>query len=94
MELNPKINSKLADSLIVSIVNLGLSLSAILLVHTTYSSWTVVVCWILLPPLLVILLFFSGRDWLQGRRKQALEALLVSMPVVSLETWFFTHLRL
>jgi len=35
-----------------------------------------------------------GRDWLQGRRKQALEALLVSIPAALLETWFFTHLKL
>jgi hypothetical protein len=44
---------------------------------------------------LVITLFFWGRDLIKtGKRKPALAALLISMPVLVLEFWFFKNLGL
>jgi len=92
--LNRKINSKLADSLILSTANFALALSAIGLAYTPYSSWTLIACWRLLPPLLLIFFVFCRRDWLRAKRKEAVEALIISIPVVLLEAWFFVHLKL
>jgi hypothetical protein len=94
VKLNPRLNASIADSLILSISNLGLSLSAILLMFSRHDSWFVVVCWVLLPPLLIVFLFFWGRDLHRGNRKQAMLALLMSIPVALQEMWFFIHLKL
>src|SRR2546426_6980247 len=90
-----KLNTRVADSLILATFNLCLSLSGFLLLATSFSAWLIAVCWVLLPALLVITLFFWGRDlWREATRRQAILSLLVSMPVVVLEVWFFKHLNL
>jgi hypothetical protein len=54
-----------------------------------------VVCWILLPPLLVATVFFWKRDLSKPEiRKQAFAAFLISVPVLTLEIWFFAQLKL
>jgi len=90
-----KLNSRVADSLILAAFNLCLAFSGFLLLNTSYSAWLTAVCWVLLPPLLVITLFFWGRDLRAPNvRKQAILALLVSIPVLVLEVWFFKNLKL
>ncbi len=90
-----KVNPRLADSLILAAFNLCLAFSGFLLLHTPYSVWLTVVCWVLLPPLLVITLFFWGRDLRKSTAQgQAIVALLASIPVLVLEVWFFKHLNL
>ncbi len=75
--------------------NLCLSLSGFLLLYTSHSDWLLVVCWVLLPPLLVMTLFFWGRDFRKPTtRKQAFLSLIVSAPVLVLEVWFFKNLNL
>ena len=88
-------NPRVADSLILAIFNLWLFLSDFLLLYTSYSAWLVAVGWVLLPPLLAITLFFWRRDLRKTTtRKHAIVALLVSMPVLVLEVWFFKRLNL
>ena len=89
-----KLNTRVADSLILATFNLSLSVSGFLLLYTSHSAWLLVVCWVLLPPLLVITLFFWARDLRKTTRRQAIVALLLSMPVLVLEIWFFKHLNL
>jgi RsiW-degrading membrane proteinase PrsW (M82 family) len=90
-----KLNTRLADSLILAIVNLCLCLSGFLFRYTSHSEWLIAVCWVLLPPLLVITLFFWGRDLAKATtRKQAIVALFLSMPLLALEVWFFKNLKL
>jgi hypothetical protein len=90
-----KLNSRVSDSLILATFNLCVALSGFLVLHTSYSAWIIAVCWVLLPPLLVVTLFFWGRDLVKaGTRKQAIAALLVSIPVLALEVWFFKNLNL
>jgi len=84
-----------SDSLILASFNFCLALSGFLLLHTSYSAWLTVVCWVLLSPLLVTTLLFWGRDLRKPTdRRQAIVALLVSVPVLVLEVWFFKHLNL
>ena len=89
-----KLNTRVADSLILAAFNLCLSLSGLLLLRTSWSAWIVAVCWVLLPPLLVITLFFWGRDLKKASRKQTIAALLLLIPVLALEIWFFKNLKL
>jgi hypothetical protein len=90
-----KLNSRVADSLILATFNLCLALSGVLLLRTSYSAWLTAVCWVLLPPLLLITLFFWGRDLAKATtRKQAIVALFLSLPLLALEGWFFKNLKL
>jgi hypothetical protein len=89
------LNSRVSDSLILATFNLCIAFSGFLLLHTSHSDWLIVVCWVLLPPLLVITLFFWARDLRRPTaRRQAIVALLLSMPPLVLEVWFFQHLKL
>jgi len=90
-----QLNTKVADSLILAIFNLCLALSAIALLRSSRSAWIIPVCWILLPPLLVATVFFWKRDLSKPEiRKQAFAAFLISVPVLTLEIWFFAQLKL
>jgi hypothetical protein len=90
-----KLNSRVADSLILATFNLCLALSGFLLLYTSYSAWLIIVCWVLLPPLLIITLFFWARDLVKvSTRKQAIAAILVSIPALALVVWFFKNLKL
>jgi hypothetical protein len=90
-----KFNSRVADSLLLSTFNLCLALSGFLVLHTSYSAWLTAVCWVLLPPLLIITLFFWGRDLRKPTtRKQAIVTLVLSLPLLALEGWFFKNLKL
>jgi hypothetical protein len=81
--------------MILSSVNLLLSALALFLFFFTRSMWGLALCWVFLPPLLVILLFFLGRDLLKPTtRRQAVWAGILSVPVLALEIWFFAHLNL
>jgi hypothetical protein len=58
-----KLNTRVADSLILATFNLCLALTGFALLPTSYSAWLLTVCWVLLPPLLVITLFFGDVIW-------------------------------
>jgi RsiW-degrading membrane proteinase PrsW (M82 family) len=89
------VNLRFADSLILAGFNLFVAFSGFILLHTSYSAWLTIVCWILLPPLLVTTLLFWGRDLRKPTaRRQAIVAFLLSVPVLVLEVWFFKHLNL
>jgi hypothetical protein len=89
-----KRKTSIADSLILACFNLWISLSALLLLYTSQSAWIVAVCWVFIPPLLAITLFFWGRDLRRASRRQAVATLLLSIPVISMEIWFFSQLKL
>jgi hypothetical protein len=89
-----KINSTVAGSIILASLNLLLGIVALLL-FVTRSAWGLVLCWIFIPLLLVIQLFFLGRDLFKPiMRKQAVSAGVLSLPALALEIWFFAHLNL
>jgi uncharacterized membrane protein len=90
-----KVNFRLADSLILAVFSLCLAFSGSVLLDSSHSAWLIVICWVLLPPLLVTTLFFWMRDVRNPTaRRQAIVALLLSIPVLVLEVWFFEHLNL
>jgi RsiW-degrading membrane proteinase PrsW (M82 family) len=90
-----QLNTKVADSLILAIFNLCLALSGIDLLRSSHSAWIIDVCWILLPPLFVVTVFFWKRDLSKPEmRKQAFAAFLISAPVLTLEIWFIAQLKL
>ena len=89
-----KLNTKIADSLILATASMCLCLSGFLLRYTSHSDWLVAVCWVLLPPLLVPTLFFWGRDMAKPKtRKQAILAFALIVPLLALEVWFFKNLK-
>jgi hypothetical protein len=88
-------NTTVADSIMLASLNLLLGVVALFLFFFTRSAWGLVLCWVFIPPLLVILLFLLSRDLLKPTmRKQAFSAGILSLPVLALEIWFFTHLNL
>jgi hypothetical protein len=90
-----QLNTKAADSSILAIFNLCLALSGLALLRSSYSAWLIAVCWVLLPPLLLATLFFWAGDVTKsGIRKQAFIALLISLPGLAVEVWFFGQLKL
>jgi hypothetical protein len=90
-----KINTKIADSVVLSLVNFLLGVLALTLLRFTSSLWGLTLCWVFLPPLLVILLFLLVRDLLKPTMlRQAVFAAILCVPVVALEIWFFANLDL
>jgi hypothetical protein len=84
-----------ATSLVVASTNLLLSGVGLLLgFHTPYGEWAVVLFMVLVPPLFVATLVFFVRDVMRKTtRRQAILALLFSLPTLVVESWFYNWFR-
>ena len=90
-----KLSVKAAGSMILSSVASTMSLLAFLLPHIGRSDWALVLCWIVVPPLLLINFVYLLIDLARtNTRKQAVLAVLIVLPALLTEAWFFNNLRL
>jgi hypothetical protein len=89
-----KLNTKIADSLILASFNLVLAASGFLLLTTSYAILFIAVFWCALPVSLLLTLGFWARDIRKGLRRQAKMAALVSLPVLLYEVWLLGFHRL
>jgi hypothetical protein len=89
-----KLNTKIADSLILASFNLILAASGFLLLITSYAILFIAVFWCALPISLLLTVAFWIRDYRKGLRRQAKIAALVSLPVLAYEIWLLGFHRL
>jgi hypothetical protein len=79
-----------ATSLLAASANLILSGLGLLLGFTAYSEWAVVLFMVFVPVLAAVTLIFFVRDVLRTTtRRQAILALLLSLPPLAVEGWFY-----
>ena len=89
-----KLNTKIADSLILASFNLVLAAVGFLLLRTSYAILFIAVFWCVLPASLLLTVAFWVRDIGKGLRRQAIIAALVSLPVLLYEVWLLGFHRL
>lgn len=89
-----KVNSQIADSLILASFNLILVATGFLLLITSYAIVSIAVFWCALPVSLLLTIAFWVRDNRKGLRRQARIAALVSLPVLAYEIWLLGFHRL
>jgi hypothetical protein len=82
-----KLSTKIADSLILAVLNVVLVASGFLVLTTSYAILFIAVFWCALPFSLLFTLGFWVRDIRGAFRRQAKIALLISLPVLLFEIW-------
>lgn len=86
--------STIAGSLFLSCFDLALCLSALFLGLIVKSASAFVLFMSVLPICLVITMFYLVFDFLSKRSRQALAALLLLLPTLTVQIWFYRTLDL
>jgi hypothetical protein len=90
-----KMSTKTAGSLILSCLDLALCLAALLLAYVFRTAAAFVLFTVVLPPLLLITLVYAVIDLANSeRRKQAAASLLLTLPALVVQIWFYRTLDL
>jgi len=89
-----KLNTRLADSLILASFNLALAASGFLLLATSYAILFIWVFWCAIPISLLLTAGFWVRDMRNGFRRQAKIAATLSLPVCAYVVWLLVFHRL
>lgn len=86
---------KTAGSLVLSCLDLALCLAALLLAFVFRAASAYVIFSVVLPPLLLITLVYAVVDlFSRHRRRQALASLLLMLPTLAVQIWFYRILDL
>ena len=90
-----KVSTTKAGSLILSCIDLTLCLAALLLGFVFRTPAAYVLFTVILPPLLLITFVYAVVDLSsRGRRRQALASLLLMLPTLAVQIWFYRNLDL
>ncbi len=90
-----KLSTSTAGSLILACLDLALCLAALLLGFVFRAAGAYVLFTVVLPPLLLITLVYVVIDLSKWeRRKQALASLLLMLPTLAVQIWFYRNLDL
>lgn len=72
-----------------------LAVIAFLLAYVFRNDWAIVLCWAVLPELLVLTLVYLVADFAHSiTRRQATFSLLIALPALITQVWFFENLHL
>jgi hypothetical protein len=86
---------KALGSLVLSGLDLVLCISALLLGFIFRSGWSFILFTIVLPACLLVTLVYLVLDFVLGRsRKQLATALLLLLPTIATQIWFYRNLDL
>ena len=86
---------KAAGSLVLSLLALLLSVIAFLLAYVFRNDWASILCWAVLPELLVFTLAYLIADFANSAtRRQATVSLLIALPALVAQIWFLENLHL
>jgi hypothetical protein len=88
--------TKFAGSLLLSCFDLVLCLSALLLglVFKSAPAFVLFIFWVVLPVCLLITVIYLVVDFVSQRSKQAMAALLLLLPTLAVQIWFYKSLDL
>ena len=92
MHLTPV--TRFAGSLLLSCFDLALCLSALLLGFVFKSALAFVLFTVILPACLLITVIYLIVDFVSQRSKQAMAALLLLLPTLAVQIWFYRTLDL
>ena len=92
MQLKPV--TRFAGSLLLSCFDLALCLSALLLGFVFKSAPAFVLFTVILPVCLLITVIYLIVDFVSQRSKQAMAALLLLLPTLAVQIWFYKTLDL
>lgn len=87
--MNPEPITKISGSLVLSCIDLAVCISALILSFVFKSAPAVVLFTIVLPVSLVITFFYLVVDFSEKRSKQAIAAILLLLPTIAVQIWFF-----
>lgn len=86
---------KPAGSLVLSALASLFSGIALLLAYALSSEWATILCWAVLPELLVLTVVYLVADFARSTtRRQATLALLIALPALITQAWSFRNLHL
>ncbi|MHB8218583.1 MAG: hypothetical protein ACYDDS_21130 [Candidatus Sulfotelmatobacter sp.] len=87
-------STKTAGSLILSCLDLALCLAALLLGFVFRAAGAYVLFTVVLPPLLLITLVYAVVDFANYDRRKQATSLLLMLPTLAVQIWFYRNLDL
>lgn len=91
--MRPVIN-RFPGSLVLSCFDLAVCVLALFLAFALKSAAAFVLFTVVIPICLLITLFYLAVDLARGRSRQAIAALLLSLPTIAVQIWFYRNLDL
>lgn len=94
MMLGVEFQIKVAGSMVLSSLASLLAVVAFLLAYVLRNDWAIVLWWAVLPELLVFTLVYLVADFVHSTtRRQAALSLLIVLPALITQVWFFQNLH-